>query len=860
VTASLSRLFPLHAIFSRTPQALRLILVALSCLALHAQSAHWDPAGGELPVGKIDELSLIFEDCSPKDEPQLPEIAGLTLVLRGRSENISLVNLRMSKSITFSYAARLEKKEKAEIPSFEVETDNGKVRVPAVSFKPGQANVGQSSVSIEDVAQAHFQLNTQSVWAGEVFPLTYRLDVLRRYYHQLASHPEWNPAPFVVEEWNKPESTETRKGNETIFSVIYRTRAYAKDTGLVTVNASTQLVNIQTGTIGGFLMSQPRLEQIVITSDQPQLTVKPLPSPAPATFNGAVGQFKFVSKVVPEKTRVGEPVTWTLELSGVGNWPDVSGLPTRSVSKAFQVIQPQAKRTLGENKLFEGVLTEDAVLMPTKAGTYALGPVSFSYFDPKTGAYKTITTEKLMVTIEEASASPFSTAAAKPAAPAEVSKTPAGEEFAKPQPTPSAPVPLPADPLSSGSAASTPLSPSALLVLLLLPLLLVLGFWGSLALNRTRAADPAHPRRLAARRLRERLRKIAESSSPDVLRSALLSWQHDAALTLGLFHAAPTADAIERQPGVKQAGDWARLWREADQVLYSSAESLPADWHSRAVSLSRGAKTPSFPWYKIFAPRNLLPWWFAALALILFVQPFQLRAATTDEGAESYAAARFDEAAAYWKSDLGKHPLDWRTRHNLALALLQQGKHGEAVAHLAASFVQQPRNESVRRSFLVAMNHAGFSPQEVGDLAQDRPSSELARLATPFGWQLILVASCLFFGLGLLLALNLGYGLHQHWVKIASILLLVVSLLTAGASVFSLRCFGLAADREAVLVWQSTVLRSVPTEVDSSQKTSALPAGSLAVVEKNFYGWNRLRFADGETGWVRAEDTLALWH
>ena len=26
---------------------------------------------------------------------------------------------------------------------------------------------------------------------------------------------------------------------------------------------------------------------------------------------------------------VGEPVTWTLELSGTGNWPEIAGLPSR---------------------------------------------------------------------------------------------------------------------------------------------------------------------------------------------------------------------------------------------------------------------------------------------------------------------------------------------------------------------------------------------------------------------------------------------------------------------------------------------------------------------------------------------------
>ena len=62
------------------------------------------------------------------------------------------------------------------------------------------------------------------------------------------------------------------------------------------------------------------------------------------------------------RAAVGEPVTWTLELTGTGNWPDLGGLPARTVSQDFQVVQPKAKRVNAEGKLFDATLTEDVVL------------------------------------------------------------------------------------------------------------------------------------------------------------------------------------------------------------------------------------------------------------------------------------------------------------------------------------------------------------------------------------------------------------------------------------------------------------------------------------------------------------------
>jgi len=62
-----------------------------------------------------------------------------------------------------------------------------------------------------------------------------------------------------------------------------------------------------------------------------------------------------------------------------------------------------------------------------------------------------------------------------------------------------------------------------------------------------------------------------------------------------------------------------------------------------------------------------------------------------------------------------------------------------------------------------------------------------------------------------------------------------------------------------VIAWRAGTLRSIPTEADTTQKTIALPAGSVAVQDKTFLGWVRLDFENGQTGWVRKEDVIGFW-
>jgi hypothetical protein len=71
--------------------------------------------------------------------------------------------------------------------------------------------------------------------------------------------------------------------------------------------------------------------------------------------------------------------------------------------------------------------------------------------------------------------------------------------------------------------------------------------------------------------------------------------------------------------------------------------------------------------------------------------------------------------------------------------------------------------------------------------------------------------------------------------------------------------YGTAANGDAVIVARAISLRSIPTEVDTTQKSSPLSAGSLALTDKSFLGWRRLVFDHGQTGWVRKEEIVPIW-
>lgn len=845
----------------------RFLLAFLSLLLLpaagRAQRVYWDTANASLQYNQSGSLPLVFADCSPSGDVKLPAVDSLAFGTPSQNSQTEIVNFHASSSYTLIYPAQPSVQTPITIPAFDVATNKGLMRVPAVTLPVGQAALGDSGPALDTIASSRLTPAHGDYWAGEIFPITHTLSLARRYFPSLGSPIIWNSAPLTIEEWSAP--AQAASADDTRLGIQQRTRGYAKLPGAYTLAPATEVVNFSLS--GGnnpfqIFSNFPQVTQKTITSNRPRIVIKPLPAPAPDGFSGAVGQFTLTSHVVPLTAAVGNPVTWTLTLAGTGNWPDIPGLPAREVSRDFQAIPSQPKRTTKANSLFDGAVSEDIVLIPSRPGSYTLGPVAYAYFDPQTGAYKTLTTAPTVITITPAP----SAAAGNPAAPN--LSTP----FAAASPRPSL-TPIPRDPLPGRALGGVPLAGATLALLCLLPPLIVflLG-WFWLALIRARQTDPWRARRQARAALARVLATLradltAAGSPPSSSRSELLRlWQYHTSLLLQLPGAAPTPAALAPLDPATGFSPWAALWSDADRVLYREDAALPADWIDRADAALQARPVPAWSSASIFTRRNLLPFFFACGVFALFSTP-RLPAQTpetvpTGSAASALSAYRrgdFAAAEKSWRHAVAQAPADWIARHDLALALAQQDRWPEAAAEWTSAFVLNPRSDLVRWHLPLAYAHAGFAPAGLADLAQSGPLASLATIASPAEWQELLIALALLTALAALLGLWRAYRGPNAWFRPAAWAALAVIVVAAAAAVVSLRAYGLAADSRAALVWRDTTLRSIPTEAGTTQKTSPLAAGTLAIVDKTFLGWDRLAFPDGQTGWVRADDLVPLY-
>jgi hypothetical protein len=230
-----------------------------------------------------------------------------------------------------------------------------------------------------------------------------------------------------------------------------------------------------------------------------------------------------------------------------------------------------------------------------------------------------------------------------------------------------------------------------------------------------------------------------------------------------------------------------------------------------------------------------------------------------DEASDAYGRADFPAAETAWRSRIADAPADWAARHNLGLALAQQDHWAEATAQWTSAFLLAPRSETTRWDLALGLQNSGLAPPDIVELVRGHGRFALARVASPGEWQVLLVVGSLLIAAALVILLLKGYRRIGAWARPTALATILFAILLTSAATISLRAYGQLAHPDVALVWKGSMLRSIPTEADTTQKTSPLSAGSIAVADRTFIGWTHLVFAGGQAGWVRSEDVAKLY-
>jgi len=377
-----------------------------------------------ITLGESATLSLTFEGGQPKDVPSMPPLQGVRVTYGGQSSQFSFVNGRTTSSVSRNFSLTPTRPGEIDIPSIQAEV-NGKVlasrplklRVLKPNEPPPEAVESGSQIAFLKLV-----LPKKEVTLGEI--ITAQLQFYFRQGVQLARPPQLTALPvdgFTVGKNAEGQQRQVQIGN-AIYSVWpFGTALTAVKTGPLTVGPVTANIVIQVPSSRrqrdpfferfGFrdFFDTFGFEQKQVPVASAEETVQSLPLPTenvPPSFNGAVGNYSLDVSVGPTNVAVGDPITVKVQITGRGAL-DLLSLPDQPAWRDFKSFSATTKTEPAGPLSIQGTKSFEQVLVPQNADIKELPAFAFSFFDPESKAYRTLTHGAVPLIVRPAGSTPL---------------------------------------------------------------------------------------------------------------------------------------------------------------------------------------------------------------------------------------------------------------------------------------------------------------------------------------------------------------------------------------------------------------------------------------------------------------------
>lgn len=343
----------------------------------------------------------------------------------GSMSSTNIVNGKVSRSLTttFTYTLMATSEGTFTIPAATVKVNGTPHTSNSLTIKvlPSDQSSGSSSnasqrtqeangekVSADDV-HLDLALSKSNAYEGEAIVATLKLYFRNTPIHSIsdAKLPDFDG--FTVQEMDlgNPEATlERYKGANYQMYPIKQWLLFPSRSGEINIPASyikaiAQVVTRRsTGGWFDFPMDYTTNVEVPIYSSAKTVKVSALPAGKPSSYSNGVGSFNIKSELTSNSVKANDAVIYRITIDGIGNLKYVNE-PTPEFPSDFEVYDP--KEETNAKATAQGVSGKKVIeytIIPRHAGSFEIPALEFSYFDVKSGQYKTLFTDAFQIEVE----------------------------------------------------------------------------------------------------------------------------------------------------------------------------------------------------------------------------------------------------------------------------------------------------------------------------------------------------------------------------------------------------------------------------------------------------------------------------
>jgi hypothetical protein len=194
----------------------------------------------------------------------------------------------------------------------------------------------------------------------------------------------------------------TYKGKQYRYVILKRVVLYPQKSGKLDIEPLSLDVTVDVPTskrdfFGGRIYSQTNK---TVSAGKRIINVKALPIKGkPADFGGAVGDFDFSVNTSKTSLNASESLQAKVEVNGKGNLK-LFQLPEPNLPSSLEVYEPEFDEKVSTTLSgMQGKVSNNYTIVPSFKGKYPIPSISFSYFDPKAEAYRTLYSNEIVINV-----------------------------------------------------------------------------------------------------------------------------------------------------------------------------------------------------------------------------------------------------------------------------------------------------------------------------------------------------------------------------------------------------------------------------------------------------------------------------
>ncbi|APS38027.1 MULTISPECIES: BatD family protein [unclassified Salegentibacter] len=364
-------------------------------------------------LGVNERLRVDFEMNQDGDNFRPPSFDGFTVV-GGPNQSVSnrWINGDRTYSKTYSYYLQPNSRGSKTIAQAEITIDDKiykttpiDIQVTAAVDQPTDGD--NSDLIASDNLHLVAEVSNPNPYLNEGITVVYKLFVSPRI--SVSNFREVD-SPKFSDFWSqnieirelRPENGEYQ-GEPYRYVVLKKAVLYPQKTGKLELEPLTLSVSVDVPSDRRDIFGSRIYKTInkTVAAGTRTVDVRPLPEGKPAGFTGAVGQFSLDVSTTKDKLDASESLEAKVEIRGNGNL-NLFELPSLEVPSSLEMYDPQRTENVTTTlNGKQGSIIDSYTIVPTRKGQYPIQPLTFSYFDPKTQTYKSLSSQEILIDVEE---------------------------------------------------------------------------------------------------------------------------------------------------------------------------------------------------------------------------------------------------------------------------------------------------------------------------------------------------------------------------------------------------------------------------------------------------------------------------